>query len=163
MKQSIAGVAPAETSEVTIMTVWPTLGASGAGRFLGRRFMIRWGIGILTLGKVFAALSIPVALGLYFAKIMPFSGQCYRLTNRRVVIETIYRRAVQSWVELDRFDTIEVLVQPGQDWYRAGDLVFRQGQIETFRLMGVSRPESFKHTCLDARRGYVGVRAAMSR
>ena len=50
------------------------------------------------------------------------------------------------------------MVRPGQEWYRAGDLVFRLGVIETFRLEGVVRPDTFRHTCLSARQGYVGVR-----
>jgi len=162
MKQAIPGVAPPDVAEVTIMTVCPTFGASGAGRFLGRLYSIQWGIGIFSLGKLIALASIPLAIGLYFARLQPFTGRLYRLTNRRVLIETIYRHVVQSWVELDRFDTIEVVVQPGQEWYRSGDLVFRMGQIETFRLIGVSRPETFRRTCLDAHRGYVGVRNAGS-
>ena len=160
MKQAIAGVSPAETSEVTIMTVWPTLAATGPGRFLGRLYNIRWGIGPLTLGKIFIALSIPFALGLFFWMLMPGVVRRYRLTNRRVAIENGIRPVATTWVELDRFNTIEVVVQPGQEWYPAGDLVFRNGQIETFRLIGVSRPETFKRTCLDARRGYIGAHNA---
>ena len=162
MKQAIAGVAPAETSEVTIMTVWPTLAATGPGRFLGRLYNIRWGIGPLTVGMIFIAASIPFALGLFFWMLLPGVVRRYRLTNRRVAIERGIRPVAETWVELDRFDTIEVVVQPGQEWYPAGDLVFRNGQIETFRLIGVSRPETFKRTCLDARRGYLGVRNAVA-
>ena len=68
---------------------------------------------------------------------------------------------VQRFVDLDRFDTIETVILPGQQWYHAGDLVFRRGGVETFRLAGVSRPESFRHTCLKARMSYVGVQKAL--
>jgi hypothetical protein len=52
-------------------------------------------------------------------------------------------------------------VRPGQEWYQAGDLIFRKGAVETLRLEGVSRPETFKRTCLKARMGYVGARQAV--
>jgi len=60
----------------------------------------------------------------------------------------------ERWVELSRFDAIDVIVRPGQAWYPAGDLIFRKGQVETFRLEGVSRPETFRQTCLKAHHGY---------
>ena len=157
MRQAIAGVTPPETAEATIMTVWPTLAATGLGRFLGRLYSIRLGIGWLSLGKIIALLSIPVALPLFFAMLLPPMARRYRLTNRRVAIEKGLRGAAERWVELNRFDAIDVVVRPGQAWYPAGDLVFRNGQVETFRLLGVSRPETFRRTCLKARQGYVTV------
>jgi len=66
----------------------------------------------------------------------------------------------ESWVELDRFDAIDIEVLPGQEWYPAGNLIFRRGQIETFRVDGILRPETFRQTCLKARMGYVGAKAA---
>ena len=170
MKQAIAGVSPPDVSEATIMTVWPTLASTAPGRFLGRLYGIRVGIGWLTVGKIIALMSIPVALGLFFWMLLPGIVLRYRLTNRRVLIEKC--RALpwaktawveQQYVDLGRFDSIEVDVRPGQQWYPAGDLIFRNGQIETFRLDGVSRPETFKRTCLKARHGYMGVRDALAR
>ena len=165
MKQAIAGVAPPEVREVTIMTVWPTLAAGGLGRFLGRLYSIRIGIGWLTLGKLIALLSIPLALPIFFWMLLPGVGRRYRLTNRRIILEQskVFRPLWRplTFVDLDRFDSIEVVVRPGQAWYPAGDLIFRNGAIETFRLEGVSRPETFRQTCLKARMGYVGVHNAM--
>jgi hypothetical protein len=83
----------------------------------------------------------------------------YRLTNRRVVVESLFGGELNG-VSLDRFDTIETVVEPGQAWYKAGDLVFRQGAVETFRIWGVPRPETFRQTCLKARMSYVGVQQA---
>ena len=170
MNQAIAGVSPPGVSEATIMTVWPTLAATGPGRFLGRLYGIPVGIGWLTVGNVIALMSIPMALGLFFWMLLPGAAMRYRLTNRRVLIEKC--RALpwaktawvaQRYVDLARFDSIEVDVRGGQQWYPAGDLIFRNGQIETFRLEGVSRPETFKRTCLKARHGYVGVSDAVAR
>lgn len=156
MKQPIAGVAPAEVREVTIMTVFPTLGATAPGRLIGRLCSIQVGYSIFTLGNIFAVLLIPVAIGLFAAMLLPFAIERYKLTNRRVIVQRGLQAVDERWVDFDRFDTIEVEVLPGQEWYPAGDLIFRKGAVETFRLAGVSRPETFRHTCLSARRGYLG-------
>lgn len=74
----------------------------------------------------------------------------------------LFDQEVKS-VHLDRFDTIDIETQPGQAWYHAADLVFRDGNVETFRLVAVSRPETFRATCLKSRAAYVGVKAARER
>jgi hypothetical protein len=84
----------------------------------------------------------------------------YRLTNRRVIVERGINPKIEQYVDLNRFDTIDVEVDPGQEWYAAGDLIFRRGPVETLRLSGVSRPESFRQTCLKVRQSYVSVAAA---
>ena len=66
-------------------------------------------------------------------------------------------------VKLDRFDTVEIEQRPGQGWYDAGDLVFKQDGVETFRLAGVSRPEAFRQTCVKSHMSYVGVQQALER
>jgi hypothetical protein len=183
MFQPIAGVSPPEIEETTVMIVWPTLGATGAGRALGRLYRIDIGFGMFTIGKLIALLSIPLALALFFAALVPpfpFTWPYHRrytLTNRRVAIladQMSWRRVLrfvpwpkfrvrfpEHWAELDRFDSIEVVMRPGQEWYQSGDLIFRKGAVETLRLEGVSRPETFKRTCLKARMGYVGAQQAV--
>lgn len=155
-KQAIAGVTPPEKAEVTVMTVFPTLAAYPAGRFMGRLCGIRAGVGFFTLGKLMALALIPFAVGLFVFSLLPGVLTRYRLTNRRVIVQTGLRAVDQRWVDFDRFDSIEIEVLPGQEWYPAGELIFRSGKVETFRLSGVSRPETFRHTCLSARRGYLG-------
>ncbi len=66
-------------------------------------------------------------------------------------------------VHLNRFDSVDIETQPGQAFYYAADLVFRDGNIETFRLEAVSRPETFRATCLKARLAFVGVKEARQR
>jgi len=175
MGQAIEGVYPATEKEVTVMTVWPSVAASGYGRWWGRRFENRLGITLFgipfTLGRLMALVSIPFILPLYFHMLIPklplvlfgFSNpgcRRYRLTNRRVLVEQAFGGGEQQSVSLDRFDTVEVEVLPGQAWFPAGDLIFRNGPVETFRLSGVPHPESFKHTCLKAHAGFVGVEKA---
>lgn len=175
MKQAIAGVSPSTLKETTVMEVWPSIAAYPSGRFLGGLYSIGIGWYVFTLGNFLALASIPHALFLYFYRLM--TGKCYRLTNQRVIelatsvrfrsgsgfpIKVAIGSEVKS-VELDRFDTILIEILPGQEWFKAGNLVFKLGNIETFRLDGVSRPESFRQTCLKSQMAYVGVKRALER
>src|SRR5262245_49771712 len=174
MNQPIAGVAPAQLKEVTVMAVWPSLSATAFGRFWGRLFAIDFGFRVfgvpITLGRLMALASIPAMMALYFLMRLPRfpfvligwrNPWCwqYRLTNRRLVMENPFGGEIKS-VALDRFDAIDVSVEPGQAWFRAGDLVFRLGQVETFRIWAVPRPEPFRQTLLKAHMSYVGVQKA---
>lgn len=175
MSTAIAGVAPSTEKEVTIMTVWPSLGATAYCRWWGRRFANDVGITLfglpITIGRILALVSIPFILPIYFHTLIPRlpfvvfgvpNPACrrYRLTNKRVLVEQAFGGGEQQSVSLDRFDTVELEVQPGQEWFPCGDLIFRNGQIETFRLLGVPHPEPFRQTCLKARIGFVGVQKA---
>ena len=175
MAQAIAGVVPDTEKEVTVMTIWPSIAATAYGRWWGRRYANQVGITLfgvpITIGRLVALLSIPFILPVYFHMVVPklpgivfgfHNPSCrrYRLTNRRVVVEQAFGGGEQQSVSLDRFDAIDIDVLPGQEWYPAGDLVFRNGQTETFRLAGVTRPEAFRATCLKAHDGFVGVQQA---
>jgi hypothetical protein len=161
---AIAGVSPAEVKESTVMTVWPSNAKFGLGRMLGSAYAWRWpDVYIFRLGNLIALLSIPIALVLFFARIAPFVGTRYRLTNRRIVVERGLSGKEDKAVDLDRFDRIEIAVQPGQAWYDAGDLVFKLGNVETFRLEGVSRPAAFRETCLKAHLSYKMVKEIRQR
>lgn len=141
------------------MTVWPSNARFALGRGLGRAYAVTWpDIYIFRLGNLWALLSIPVALVLYFMRILPGIGTRYRLTNRRIIVERGLTAKEDKAVELDRFDAIDIEVLPGQEWYDAGDLVFRRGTVETFRLEAVSRPAAFRQTCLKAHMAYLGVK-----
>src|SRR5262245_20262843 len=102
MQQAITGVAPAQLGEVTNMVVWPSLSATASGRFWGRLFAIDFGPHIfgvpITIGRLFALLSILFMMALYFLMRLPrFPGVVigiknpwcwqYRLTNRRLIME----------------------------------------------------------------------------
>lgn len=157
--QSISGVTPPAVAEATVMTVWPSVASTGLGRWLGRLYRIRGGLGPVSVGRLALLATVPLGLMLYLSMRLPWAIRRYRLTNRRVIVERGVNPVVEQYADLDRFDAIDVVVRPGQEWYAAGDLVFRRGPVETLRLVGVSRPESFRHTCLEARQGYVAVAA----
>src|SRR5438046_538240 len=135
MGQAISGVSPASVKETTIMTVWPSNAMFGLGRMLGLAYAQRFpDIYFVRIGNLWALLSIPIALVLFFMRIAPWIGQRYTLTNRRIVVYKGLLIEEERSVALDRFDTIDIVVLPGQGWYDAGDLVFRLGNTETFRL-----------------------------
>ncbi len=175
MAQAIAGVVPDTEKEVTVMTVWPSMGALAFGRWWGRRFANNLGITLfgvpITVGRILALLSIPMILPVYFLMILPripfvvfgvknpFCRR-YRLTNRRVIVEQAFGGGELQSVSLDRFDSVHLKVEPGQEWYPAGNLIFKLGDVETFRLAGVPHPRAFQQTCIKANAGFVGVQQA---
>jgi len=159
-QQPIAGVVPPSVSEATVMTVWPSVGSTAVGQWLGRIYRIRSGFGPVSIGRLALLATIPVGMMLYLSMRLPWAIRRYRLTNRRVTVERGIMPRVEQFVDLERFDAIDLVVQPGQEWYDCGDLVFRRGPIETLRLSGVSRPEPFRQTCLKVRQSYVSVAAA---
>ncbi len=163
MKQAIPGVSPSSVSEARIMTVWPSIAKYGIARTLGRLYGIRAGWQFITVGNLLALALAPLSAALYFLRILPGVGERYTLTNRRVIIERGIHGREQQSVALDRFDTIEISAQPGQEWYYAGDLIFRHGTTETFRLEAVSRPEGFRQACLKAHHAFQGVKRALER
>jgi len=156
----ITGVVPPSVAEATVMTVWPSVASTSVGRSLGRLYRVREGFGPVSVGRLALLATIPLGLMLYLSMRIPWAIRRYRLTNRRVMIERGINPQVEQYVDLDRFDAIDLVVSPGQEWYAAGDLVFRRGPIETLRLSGVSRPESFRQTCLKTRQAYIGAAAA---
>ena len=168
MKQAIAGVSPTNLKEATVMTVWPSVAAMSLGPFplglmLGRFYAIKTGFYIFTLGNLICLLSIPLALVLYMKRIGPFVAMRYRVTNKRVVVERGLVGKEEKAIRLDQFDSIEVVIRSGQEWYDAGDLVFREGNVEKFLLEGVSRPVAFRNVCEKAHQAYVGVQEALER
>ena len=118
MKQPIAGVAPASVREVTVMTVYPTLGATAAGHMMGRLCRMCTGYGFFSLGKVFALLLIPFAIGLFFFMLAPGVMRRYRLTNRRVILQKGWKGVDVRWVDFDRFDAMTSTCAPGRSGTR---------------------------------------------
>lgn len=162
MKRPIPGVAPAQSGEAPAMIVWPSVAIYPLGRTLGQLYAIEWpNVYIFRLGHLIALAAIPLALVLYFLRVLPWIGIRYLLTNQRVVIQRGLLPAEERAVGLGEFDTIDIEVLPGQAWYDAGDLVFKQDGTEVFRLPAVSRPDSFRETCRKSRMSYVGVQRAL--
>jgi hypothetical protein len=158
MNQPIAGVFPPELGEAMTMTVWPTIGATAAGRLVGRLAAVPWGYNVLTLGKLLAVATIPISLAVFAWQLMPYVCRRYTLTNRRLVIRRGLRATDERWISLDEFDAIDVEILPGQEWLRAGEVIFKRAGTELLRFSGVSRPEVFRQVCLKARAALMAVR-----
>ncbi|MCO6457463.1 MAG: PH domain-containing protein [Pirellulaceae bacterium] len=168
MKQAIAGVTPASVQETTVTTVWPSICRYALGQCLGQAYSIRAGVWVLTAGNLIALASIPLALALYFLRVAPFVGVRYRLTNQRVIVARgIAGKTEERSLPLEKFDSLEIHVRSGQEWFDAGDLIFVRHEgnerIEAFRLEAVSRPRAFRQVCLKARQARVGVLRAQQR
>ncbi len=161
MKQAIAGVSPADQNETTVMTVWPSNAYYGIGRMLGGLYSISAGFYVFRIGNLLALLTAPVAAVVFFLRLLPWIGIRYRVTNRRLIVERGWAAIEDKSLALDRFDDIDVEVAAGQEWYDAGNLIFREGKVERFRLEGVSRPKAFKQICMKSRNAFVGVQEAL--
>lgn len=167
MSQAIAGVAPVSRAETTVMTVWPSVSGMRllgvpVGKIMGRMLNIKAGFYVFTVGNLAALAAIPVGLLLYFKRVGPFVATRFRVTNKRIVVERGLTAKEEKSIDFDRFDNIQVEIDPGDEWYKAGDLVFRQGEVERFRLEGVSRPESFRQVCWKSHQAFVGVQSALA-
>lgn len=159
MNQAIDGVALPEPGEVTAMTVWPTIGATPAGRRVGRLAAIRLGLGsFFTLGTLLAVATIPVSLAVFAWQLLPFICRRYTATSRRIVVQKGFSSVEERSIDLDAFDSIWVDVLPGQEWLHCGELIFRRDGTEVFHLSGVSRPDVFRQVCLKLRNALVSVR-----
>ncbi len=115
-----------------------------------------WGPPASLLQWAIAAVGCLLALG----GIVPLAAEAL---GEPIPMPCLYFDREVKAIELDRFDSIEIDRKPGQAWFDAGDLVFKRGDVETFRLEGVSRPESFRHTCLKSHASFVGVKQALER
>jgi len=163
MKQPIAGLVPADVGEATVIVRFPCIGSTPLGRLVGKMcgFYPPWDRFRL-LSKLLALAAIPLGLVAYFARIMPGTARRYRLTNRRVMVQKGLRPREERSIGLDQFDVVDIVVQPGHEFHHAGDLVFRRGGQEVFRLPAVSRPEPFRAACLKVRAAMLAVREVTS-
>jgi hypothetical protein len=162
MSQPTAGASP-YLNETTTMTVWPGITRFWLGRLFGQWYDIGRGGYILTVGNLLALLTAPGGAKLYLLRVAPGVALRYRLTNRRIIVERGWSAKEEKSVELDRFDTIEVSRRPGMRWFDHGDLIFKLGAVETFRLEAVPRPVAFKNVCWKAHMAYSGVKKVMAK
>lgn len=151
--------------ERTVTVVWPSISAGPWGQWLGRVYGNRLGVRIggapLTLGWLMVIVTAPLAGLLYMARKAPrwplllvgpvnTAGVRYRLTTQRLLVENPFEKdaAPVAELSLDQFDDVQAEVQPGQEWYHAGDVVFSLRGEERLRLAGVPRPEPFMQTVM---------------
>ena len=143
------------------MTIWPTIGSLALGRTVGQLSASRTGWRFVTLGNIMAVVTIPISLVAFAWRFLPFVARRYTLTNQRVVVQKGLSKVEEESIGLDEFDAIEVRVTPGQEFFHAGDVVFKRGSEEVLSLSGVSRPEPFRQVCLKAQTALLSVRAVL--
>lgn len=142
--QAIAGVSP--TAESRIMTVYPSISATGIGRLLGLLYdcipLRIFGPNLSTL--LFALPTAPLAALLYL--LTKATGQRYVLTNRAVQIWSSLGAHKLGSVDLSQVEDVDLEELPGQAFYRAADIRLKGSNGQTLlRLSGVGHPGAFRN------------------
>jgi hypothetical protein len=151
-----------EPAEIPSKVVWPGIGATPYGRFVGRLGANRVGLGaFFTLGSLLALVTIPVSLAVFAWQLLPGVMRRYGLTSRRVIVQKGLSRVEESSIDFDQFDDVRIDVLPGQQWLHCGDVAFFRTGQEVFRLAGVPRPETFREVCLKQQKAYVATKEVL--
>ena len=148
--QVITGVMPPQLGEARIREAFPSVASTPALASLGR---------VLTSTVVFAPLAWLLMAPVYFGKLLPFLGRRYTITNRRVMVRTLWKAAVLKEIALADIDEVRVVTDANSDFFRAANLeLLSKGQV-ALTLPGVPEPEGFRHAILNARNAWVPGRA----
>lgn len=160
--------------ETLIMFVYPSIGADGPGRLIGRGlkalplpFVNHASLGASIVGLVLLPLTIVLfalgaLAGLVWYFVQKVFGNRYVLTNRSVQIWSSLVKRLVNEVPLTQIGTIAVEQRKGQAFYHAADLVIQDaGSNEVLTLEGVPRAEVFRQTILKARDARVQVAEAL--
>ncbi|HUG91661.1 MAG TPA: PH domain-containing protein [Planctomycetaceae bacterium] len=139
-----------ESGEAAI--AWAVLAVLGAG-LLATSVLKRTLNGIKPSHLLFPLPASPVAALVYLFQ--KTGGRRYVLTNRHVAVWTMLlgvQRMLRAQVPLAQIADIEVDQQPGQEFYRAADLVVLDAAGNRLvRLEAVPRADVFRQIILEAR------------
>lgn len=159
--QAISGVSAG--TENVIMTVYPSLAATGLGKLFGRLMdSIPLRINGIKLSMLlFGPILAGPALLLYLMQ--KANGDRYVVTNRSVQKWKMIGQSLLGQVALGDVDRIRIDEQSGQAFYHAGDLALlgRDGSV-LLLLEGVPRPDVFRQNIIEARDARKQVEAAMA-
>ena len=158
---AIAGVSAGK--QALIMTVYPSIAATGAGKALGRLYEVfptRVG-GIKLSHLLFPLPTSPFAILLYgYLKV---AGEVYVLTNRSVQIRTSLGNQLKREVPLSQVDQVVIRQEPGQEFYPAADIyLLNKGGQTIMSLPGVLRAEVFRQSILEAQSAQGRVAASLA-
>jgi len=148
--QPICGVS--STSETEIRSRYPSIAATGLGRLIGsicESIPVKiWGVKVSYL--IFALPLAPLGVLIYI--LQKLTGVKYTLTNRSVQVWSVIGVKQLRGVALTDIDEIELTVQPGQEFYHAGDLTFvgAKGDV-LLTVSGLPRADIFRENVLKAR------------
>lgn len=159
--QPIAGVSAGSENE--IMSVFPSIGATGPGRALGRLFeSIPLGNLPVKLSHLLFTLPFaPICALIYFY--LKITGQRFMITNRALVVKTALGHREITRVDLSAIGDAAVRQVSGQEFYRCADIVLLGPDGKTIReLPAIPRAEVFRHTLLKARDAAMHVKASLA-
>ena len=142
------------------MTIWPTIGATAPGRWVGQLSGLRLGWGFFTLGKLLALATIPLSLAVFCWQLMPGVCRRYVLTNRRVLVKRGLKPAEERAVRLDGFDAIDVRFFPAKTGCTPASWSFGATAARFFASPAFLSPKVFRQVCLKARRALLSFREA---
>lgn len=148
--------------ERLIKTFWPSIGAFALGKWIGKMWekaLRRGWVVRLAAGLVLA----PLAMITYLWRIRPSGMRRYMITDRRVVILRGLIPKQETGISWEEVDRIEAQPQPGQDVFRAADVVFFREDRPVLILPGVSLAENFVRICRRTRQAYLEVQAVRRR
>jgi hypothetical protein len=155
-KEAVAGVWPVEFGEAHILQTFPSIAASGLGKFLGGIYGLAFPIGFLI-----HIVTLPVPILLAVTMFLTSRMRRYEVTSLRVRIRRGVSKGDGPEVKLDELEDVRLVVRPGQAFYRAADLeLIVRGQV-ALTLDGVPSPEAFQQNILEARTALVQVRDCM--
>lgn len=159
--QAISGVSAGV--ENTVMTVYPSLAATGPGQLFGR---ILHSIPLRINGIMLSTLlfGLPIGgLALAFYAMQKVFGDRYVLTNRAIQSWKAIGQQLVGQAPLVDVDSIRIDRPAGYKFYHAGDLVLlaKDGSV-LLRLNGVPRPDVFRQIILEARDARRQVEASLA-
>lgn len=160
--QAISGVSA--NSETEITTEYPSIASTAIGRALGSLYNlvpVRLN-GIKISYLLFPLPTAPIGLLVYLW--LKVFGVRYRLTNRSVQIWSMIGARLFATGALGDIAEIEVRERPGQQFFKAADLLLLRADGSTLlKLEGVVRAEIFRETILEARDARRNVEASLAR
>ena len=157
---AIAGVSSAKQH---IMTVYPSIAATGLGKLLGRLYEsipARLG-GIKISHLLFPLPTAIIAIQVFFH--LKLFGEVYALTNRSVQTRrSLGNRPIRE-VALNDIEQVVIRQEPGQEFYPAADIYLLNKAGDTLMaLPGVLRADVFRQSILEARDAHRQVESSLS-
>ena len=138
--QAISGVTTG--AENVVSTVYPSVCSHGLGRTLGRLYeSIPFHIGGVKFSHLLFVLpTAPLGLVLYFLR--KVIGVKYVITNRSVQCWSMIGSRMISQTSLDAIVDLATYQEPGQEFFKAGDIhLLGKGDETLMVLQGIVRPK----------------------
>src|SRR2546421_12223877 len=149
-RQIITGVVAPQFGEAIIRETWPSVAATPAVAKLGAA---------LQKTIVLAPLGWLLLAPFYFKKVLPFIGERYTLTNRRVMIRRLYPLKALREIALADIDDVRLARDSINTFFRSATLeIISKGNV-ALQLRGVKEADSFRLAIINSVKAWVPGRA----